>query len=275
MLALSDLQTRLLARVDEDPANPAYYTAAEAAAALNWAQRLFALLTLCLETVRPFRLTPNVRFYHMLQIWPDWIAPLRVRYAADVSAGVDELFGPQPYGSGGGEFGQQATPGLSAPAVPWLRPAKISDFSARDEYWPAAPGMPKYYAAPGRELLAFERATTLAGVPLTITYARSPRAMVNPADTPEIPTADQPALVDAAQFLLRLKEGGLELAKASANLSRFFDAAKARARQVRLRSLAQRYDAAPFELERYDLSRLLAARQDLAPHKGDAKWPPT
>ncbi len=255
-MLLSELQSRTLARVGEDPLNPAYYTAGEAVAALNWAQRLFVFLTLCLEAARPFRLTPNVRYYHMGQLWPDWIVPLRVRLSSDIAAGVDELFESQPWADTGGKFGEGAVTGLTASARPGLRPAKITDFAARDEFWPIAQGIPKYYATLGRELLTFD-ATPQVALPIVITYARAPADLINAGDVPEIPAADHAALIDAAQFLLRLKEGGVELAKASANLTRFFDGAKVRARQVRQRSLAQRYDIAPFELDRYDLSHLL------------------
>jgi hypothetical protein len=56
---LTDLQTRVLERLDEDPSHPAYYTRQEVTAALNWAQRLYVLITLCNETTAPFQLQPG------------------------------------------------------------------------------------------------------------------------------------------------------------------------------------------------------------------------
>jgi hypothetical protein len=73
--------------------------------------------------------------------------------------------------------------------------------------------------------------------------------------------------VDGAVSLLRMKEGGDELAGAMAGLGRYLQVAAKRAAQVRGRSLAQRYDKLPLELERYDFSRLLKIRPDLAPHR--------
>ena len=93
-MTLADLQARMYRRLGEDPSNPQWWTVAEATAALNWAQRLFCLLTLCLEDQRPLDLTPGKQYYHMLQEpqFLDWFAPLRVRFQNTQRAGNNAEF---------------------------------------------------------------------------------------------------------------------------------------------------------------------------------------
>lgn len=259
------MRARVLLALDESASAPTYYTAKSVDWALNEAQRFFALLTLCLEATRPFVLTPGARFYKMLPEWPDWIAPLRVRLSNDLAAGLTA-----EYDAVGGDqamYNEQQYAGLAASAAPKLTPSTLTEMAAADAGWLSATGYPDRYTCLGFDLVALNRAPAIAGVKLLITYARSPVAMVEDTDVPEITEGDHLALVDGAVPLMRLKDGGQELAAALPLLGRFLEAAKQRALQVRARSLAQRYDKLPLELERVDLSRLMKLRPDLPPNR--------
>ena len=264
-MKLEDLRQLAYLDLDEDPASPRYYTDAEVRDALNEAERFFCLLTLCLETTRPFALTPGVRFYPLPREWHDWIAPLRVRLSSDVAEGITAL--DDGVTADTAMPNEQAHPGLVASATPKLAPSTMSEMWGLNSDWLTATGYPERYGCLGFDLLFLDKVATLGGVKLLITYARSPRPMVLDTDAPEILEADHHALVDGAVSLLRMKEGGDELAGAMAGLGRYLQVAAKRAAQGRGRSLAQRYDKLPLELERYDFSRLLKIRPDLAPHR--------
>src|SRR3954471_1241228 len=77
----SDLRDRTLQRLGDTPGSSyTYYTPAEVLAVLNQLQRMFVLFTLCLETTANFQPDGSAT-YRMLQYFPDWIVPLRVRLA--------------------------------------------------------------------------------------------------------------------------------------------------------------------------------------------------
>lgn len=149
-MTVLELQRRTLDRVGDDPDVAValmHYTPTEVLAALNQAQRLFVLFTLCLETTANFGLTGLSR-YHMLETFGDWIVPLRIRNQAGAK----------------------------------VRPSRLNDLSQLDSNWPAATGFPTRYAHTGFDLLSIYKRTT-ATIP--ITYARSPIELVSsfPADT--------------------------------------------------------------------------------------------
>jgi hypothetical protein len=62
-------------------------------------------------------------------------------------------------------------------------------------------------------------------------------------------------LPDGAFYVLRLKEGGQELANAVKYLQRFLDAAQKYAGFVRAKSRTQLYDTQPYDLASFDRSR--------------------
>lgn len=244
---------------------------AAANSATNEAQRLFAFLTLSLETQRDFAVTPGQSWYRMLdQGWSDWLVPLRVRWSNDTSGGADTRFDEQE--SDQAMFNQQATPGLVATATPKLRPASIYEMAARDSSFLTTAGQADEYSVLGWDFLLLNKQPTVVGQKLLITYARSCVALVNDTDVPEIHDADHECLMDYGEWRLRANEGGDEFANATPRLKSFLDNAKMRADQVRARSLAQRYDRQPFELESIDYSKLLKTRPDLPPYRKQNRW---
>jgi hypothetical protein len=226
-MQFSDMQGRLLERLGENSSNPAYYQSSDAAAWLNATQRLFVLLTLCLETTGTLILNPTssdetVTFYSMLSEFYDWLLPLRVRVAAGLK----------------------------------LAPSRLADLAALDANWVVSPGPVSRYALLGFDLLAVYQ-QPLAAVSINITYARCPDAMVNPGDNPQIPEEYHPALIDGAIPLMRAREGGSEWKKTMPLWDRFLDAAQKMGEYVRARNQEQGYDHLPVELRRFDRSKLL------------------
>jgi hypothetical protein len=221
-MTFGTIRTTVLERLDEDTANPSYYTTADSGQAVNWAQRLFVLLTLCLEDSDTLTLTPTTAWYSIRAQVSDWLLPLRLEY-------------------GGAK----------------LRPARLADLDALSAAWQATPGDPERYACLGLDLTALYKQPGEAGT-LDLTYAKAPARMVAAADVPEIPAQYHDTLAGAAIALLRMREGGQEMAKAQTLLRPFWAGAQELARYVRQRSLDLRYDRLPPELERFDASRLLA-----------------
>ena len=225
-MTASDLQDRLLERLGDTQTGEyvqvGYYTAAEALNWLNAAQRIFVLLTLCLENTQTLELAVNQAFYGMLDQFSDWMLPLRVR--------ID----------GGAK----------------VRPARLSDLAAYDASWSASPGVPARYALLGFDLFAIYR-QPLVETSLDITYARCPATLANPGDVPQIPAEYHPALIDGAIPLCRAKEGGAEFEKALPHWDTFMDAAGKLGEYVRARNQEQGYDRMPPELARYDRSKIL------------------
>jgi hypothetical protein len=225
-VTLATLKSQTLERLGEDPTKPSYYTTADVTAALNRAQRLFVLLTLCLENSTTLALTANTTYYSPRATITDWFLPLR----ATITAGTN----------------------------PKIRPATVGELRARSATWEADIGAPTHYGSLGIDLLFFWPRPNAGGTSVDLTYAAQPTRMVADADTPDIPEAHHSVLMDYAIPWSRLKEGGQELAKAVRHhLPRFHAAAQQLGDYVRRRSLDLRYDTLPFELARYDASRLL------------------
>jgi hypothetical protein len=260
-MQFSELQSRTLQRLDEDPTGAVvgYYTAQEVKDALNDAQLLFCFLSLCLETSALFRLETGVNFYPLLSPLPDFMLPLRVNLATTAGSAArhndprsnDPLFNDETAilsGSGGR-----------------LRPVRLADLDARDANWLTKRETPERYGCLGFDLCYVSPAPDVEGYQALITYARSPSVMVGDDDAPEIPENYHAALIDYAVPTLRTKEGAGELSKELDTLRRYLGACGELAGYVRTRSLALRYDKLPFEIERYDASRLLQIRKDLPP----------
>jgi hypothetical protein len=204
-----------------------FYPVAEIIAALNEAQRFFVLLTLALEktsawAVPTFAANGNAPFFHMLQYFTDWIAPLRIATASGAK----------------------------------VRPASLADLDALDSQWRNSPGAPQRYASMGADFLALYQQPASAGTTLQLTYARGPVTLVANADVPEIPQNHHPLLVGYAVYRLRQVEGSQEFQKSLPYLNDFLDGAQVYGNYVRERSAGNRYDSEPFELAKFDRSKM-------------------
>lgn len=221
-MTLSTLMTAVWQRLDEPADGTGYYSAFEIVAALNRAQRLFALLSLCLETSDSLTLTAGTTWYHLRDTFPDWLVPLRVT-----------LSGAK------------------------IRPATVAQLAALNNSWEAQTGTISRYAHVGMDMFAAYPHPAGAGTSLTVVYARVPTALYIADDTPDIDAEYHPALVDGAIPFLRLKEGGQALESVLPLFQRFLECAGKAARSVRARSLDLRYDTMPAETITTDLSRAL------------------
>jgi len=198
-----------------------YWTPAEIDHAINVAQRLWCLLTLCLEKTVVYTLSTDGRAFYLIsdQI-DDFIVPLRVSH------------------TGGAR----------------LKSDTIHNLDLRSSTWRVTPGPPTRYAQYGFDLLAITPQPTVAST-LTITYAAEPVELVADADVPDIQPEQQVHLEQFAFWFARLKEGGAELQNAVANLNTFLDAATKYASFTRARSRAQLYDNIPFDVASFDRGR--------------------
>lgn len=220
----------------EGAIGPTFYPQAEINSAINEAQRFFVLLTLALETtaawaVPAFATNGSVPFFHMLQYFTDWIVPLRITLASGAK----------------------------------VRPARQDEIAALDGQWWNSPGAPVRYAAQGADFLGLYQQPASIGTTLQVTYARAPVLLVNTTDVPEIPVPYHPLLIDYGVYRCRQVEGGQEFAKSLVYLDQFFEGAIQYAKFVRARNIGARYDKVPFELEKFDRSKLLKLRPDLPP----------
>ncbi len=232
-----ELQTRTLKRLDEDTAAPVTYTLADVKAALNEGYLFFVLLTLCLEKTVSYTVQAATTFQHALTDQADFLAPLRVR------AGAAKV-----------------------------RPATLADLDALDPAWKAATGSVSRYGCLGFDLLFFYKRLAAPGT-VELTYAYSPAEMAADGDVPAIPGEYHPVLPQYAVYRVRESLGAEELVRGLGDLETFLLDAGQLARQVRARSIALGYDKLPFELEKFDLSRLLAVRKDLLPaRKEQPAW---
>jgi len=219
-----DLYERLLKRLDEDAVSPVFYSVSEAMWALSAAERLFVLLTLCLEKTDDLVLTAGVCHYRLLNSFSDFLLPLRVRVS----------------GSSGGR----------------VRPMRLGDLDALNPAWQATAGTPERYACVGFDHFSVYKQPASSGVSLDVTYARCPVTLVT-TSSPEIPEEYHPSLLDAAIPLLRMKEGGQEFTKSLRFFDRFLQAAGKMGAYVRARNQAAQYDREPPDLARMDLSKLV------------------
>ncbi len=224
-VTLLDLQTRTLERLDEDTSGGGYFSASEVAGALNEGQRMFVLLTLCLESNGTQALDAGVSFYRMLNVFADWLLPLRVRV----------------HGTGGQK----------------LDPSRLQDLTALNPAWENEAGTPARYSHLGLDLVAIHKRPSASGTSLDWTYARMPAKLRAESDTPEIPEENHLDLIDYAIPLLRAKEGGAAFLGSLAYFDRFLESAMKKAEYVRARNKAQLYDRGPFEMKDFDRSRLV------------------
>ena len=228
-MTVTQIQTRILQRLDEDSTSPAYYSPAEVLSKINEGQQLFALLTLCLEKSGTFTLTAATTFHHLLGTLKDFIVPLKIRVT-----------------SGGARVTANT----------------LAELDALDASWQKTTGTPTRYNVTGIDLLALNKQPS--GTPtLTITYAHAPATLTAAANTPAIPPEYHMALVDYGIHALRVKEGGAEFIESLKYFDRFLDDAQKCGDFVRSRMRAQGYDNLPFELRAFDRSRLHRPRPRL------------
>jgi hypothetical protein len=240
-MQLSDMRTRVSQRLNEGATGPVFYTANEINAALNEANRFFVLLTLGLETTANWTVPAATTFTHMLTVFSDWIAPLRIV-------------------SGTGAV---------------IRPATLTDLAALDQGWFLSPGSPQRYVALGADFLGIYQQPATPGWVLNVTYAQAPAPLVNDTDVPAIPAEYHARLVEYGIYRCRQGEGGQEFQKSLKYFDSFLDGATHYAAYVRSRNIGSRYDKVPFELEHFDRSKLLGFRPGLMPGNELAQGPGT
>lgn len=220
-LSLFELRLRTRELIDDEFGT--YCTDAEVDLALNAMQRLFVLLTLCLEQTFSFTLTNGVAFQDLSAQIGNFLVVLRVGYM-----------------------------GLR------VQPYTIHQLDMLSSTWRNTPGNPMKYIQAG-----FGQYGVLAITPqpasgtnhLDLTCAREPVPMVLDSDIPEIPQEHQPFLPKGAAFWLQLKVGGIELQNAAQYLQEFLmDAQKYQAFK-RSKSRAQLYDIKPYDLASFDMGR--------------------
>lgn len=216
----TEIVDRILKRIDDDTVTPVSVTEPEALAAANEGQEFFAWLTLCLETTAPLTLPASTTHGVIRATFPDFLCPLRITVNGSR-----------------------------------LRPSTFGDLDMINDQWQATTGPPERYVTQGFNYFAVtpQQAFDLVS---QWTYARSPRTMAD-GDTPEIPEAYHPDLVNYGIYRVKLKEGGQSLQRGIGYLNKFLDSATEHGDFVRARSRAARYDTFPFELKLFDRARLI------------------
>jgi hypothetical protein len=251
-MTLSEIRARGLARLDELASAPVSFTAAELTAAVNRGQRLFAALSLSIERTGTLDLAAGDVWRNLLAAFPQWFLPLRCSRNTTAGTPTPALWGVPVWGEA--IWGELDTETVIA--TNRVRPATLAELDALDASWQNATGTGvQRYGVRGFNLAYFYPALTAAGK-LDFTYAAMPRAMAVDADEPEIPAENHAALIDYAVYELpAFQWGGEYLVKGTPFIERFFDEAVKAAAYVRARSLALRYDTAPFEITAKDRSR--------------------
>jgi hypothetical protein len=186
----------------------------QALGALNEAQRLFALLSLCLETSATFTLAAGTLGYNVLTQIPGFILPQRTYNSA----------------------GEQ------------LRPSTVAELEALDANWMSTPGLPQRYVFRGLDFLMVYPQPAAADT-LVIAHSRCPAMLAANGDVPEIRAASQYALANYAAWALRQPEGGQEFAKFAGYLKEFMAEAKKVGDLVRERNKDKGFETVgPYEL---------------------------
>lgn len=214
---VGQLFTLITRRVDDatTSGSPAldniYWTLAEGFSAVNKAQNVFALLTLCLEATGTIQIQAFRCFYSVRSYLPGYLVPLRVS--------VNNAR---------------------------LSPARLADLDARYFTWANTSGGPAKYCQLGLNLLAIvPQPPSLRSA--TIIYAKEPSALVATGSVPEIPEEYHQALAKYAAYYLLQKRGGQYLPLAVAQWNEFLADASKCADYVRRRNRARQYDTIPAE----------------------------
>lgn len=222
----AQLITAITFRLGDDANLPSetYYDRGEVLVALNHVYRMMCFLTLCLETTVTYTLPANTAFVKMLPNYSDWILPLRIRLTGAAK----------------------------------IKPNRLSEIAALDSAWSTTTGTPERYALLGFDLLCVYKVPA-ANTNLDIVYAHTPAALQDDGNSPLLQTEYHQALIDGAIPLLRAKEGGQEWQKTLPLWDRYWNATMKLANYVRARNKERGYDRMPFELQRFDRSRLMEA----------------
>ncbi len=124
-MTLGAISALVSARLNEafGAGGPKFYPSVEIVSAVNEGQRLFALLTLCIERTAGFVVAANTTHFHALAQLSDYIATLRLSNAAGTK----------------------------------IRPATFGELWALDTQWPVATGAPVRYVAAGADLISIYR----------------------------------------------------------------------------------------------------------------------
>lgn len=234
-MTTQDAINRITERLDEE-ATPVYWQLQEYIDALNYSQRFFCLLTLCIERTANFALGASTCFHniisHAINPLADFIVPLR------------------------------ATVGGKR-----LKTATVHQLNLLDPFWTITPEtafldltntlsiVPTYYAVLGCDMLAVYPQDD-AGVTMRLTYAASPTELSLSSLSAELetPTQYHPCIVDFAILVLIQKQGGAEFANEIPRLKVFLEEAGRLGGEVRSRMKAQGYERVPFDLASYDRS---------------------
>lgn len=224
-MQLSDMRTRVGQRLNES-AGPVFYTAAEINAAVNEAQRFMVFLTLCLEITATWTVSGGTTFTHMLNVFSDWICPLRITDSTGAK----------------------------------IRPSTLAELGALDPSWIASAGNTVRYASMGADFIGLYQQNA-GSQTLTVTYAQAPAPLVLDTDVSAIPAEYHPRLVDYGIYRCRQVEGGQEFAKALKYLESFFGGVQHLSRYVRDRNNGAKYDKVPYELTNEDVAKLVGGQQ--------------
>lgn len=217
-LTLANLQDRLAERLD-DPLH-IYYSLPQKRHALNMAQNLWALVTLCIERTATFTLTNGVAFYKPRTQLTDYLVPLRVLHSGSR-----------------------------------LNNDSVHNFDAMSDSWRATAGNPERYATLGFDALWITPQPASGSHTLTFIYAAEPAQLVNSTDIPEIPNEQLVHIEDIAYFLLRLPEGGQEMAAAMEFFKRGVAGMQKYQKFVRNKTQGQVYDTDPLDEAATDIGR--------------------
>jgi hypothetical protein len=222
-MTLSQLMEQTLLELGEtDASSPVTYSFQEARDALNEAQRLYVLLSLCLTAEATLSTVSGEGTAYVSSQISNFLCPLWLR----------------------------------APGGLRIRPAQLGQLEAANAAWRTVTGEPTRYAMLGWDLIVYNYVPD-AVYAMKMVYAKCPSTMTALTDEPEIPVEDHHVLIDAALPIMRLKEGGSQLSKLLPRFQVFLAAASARATYVRARSRDNQYDSMPPEWKVPDLSRLL------------------
>jgi hypothetical protein len=204
-----------------------YYAPDRVLRAINVAQNLWCLLTLCVEKTVTLNLAATTTWYSILNDFAltDYLLPLRVLYNGAR-----------------------------------IKPATLNQLSCYGN-WRTAPGVPRYYFQQGLDLFALypqPRASDPLTGALQLTYAAVPPQLVNAYDLPAVSEECQPWIVDGATYIVRLNEGEAEANVTQPYFERFMTNAAKYGQFIRARSKAQNYDQYSFDLASYDEGRRMA-----------------
>jgi hypothetical protein len=218
--AISALVT---ARLNEGASGPTFFPSAEILAAINEGQRLWCILTLCLEKQAPLTIPANTTFLHLIPLVPDYLAPLRITDSTGAK----------------------------------IRPVTFGELWSLDAAWPATVGPPTRYVAAGADLVAIYRRSPTS-VTVGLQYAAAPAPLTGaPGETPSIPGEYHQELTGYAIYRMRQVEGGQEFAQTLPLLDHYLQAAQEYGDYVRARNVGAGYDSLPMELASYDRSSLV------------------